>query len=99
MLGTDLLNRLSTSLSDADLPARGLMLQAPNDGELVWVAPLSGLVVCVTYSLVILGTARAEEARREGAGGQAFAFSALAIVAFLAFVAAVVYGISIITTK
>ena len=68
-------------------------------GELVWVAPLSGLIVCGTYSLVILGTARAEDARREGATGLAFAFSALAILAFVAFVAAVVYGISIITTK
>jgi signal transduction histidine kinase len=38
VLGTDLLNRLSASLGAADLPVRGLMLQAPTDGELVWVA-------------------------------------------------------------
>jgi signal transduction histidine kinase len=41
VLGTDLLNRLSASLGAADLPARGLMLQAPTDGELVWVAGAS----------------------------------------------------------
>ncbi|WP_028645746.1 sensor histidine kinase [Nocardioides sp. URHA0020] len=41
VLGTDLLNRLSASLGAADLPARGLALQAPNDGALVWVAGAS----------------------------------------------------------
>jgi signal transduction histidine kinase len=41
VLGTDLLNRLSAALGAADLPARGLMLQAPTDGDLVWIAGAS----------------------------------------------------------
>lgn len=68
-------------------------------GELLWAAPLAGIVVCVCYSLVILGTARASDARRDGAAGLAFAYSTLAFLAFAAFLGAVVFGISIITTK
>ncbi|WP_156390899.1 MULTISPECIES: sensor histidine kinase [unclassified Nocardioides] len=59
VLGTDLLNRLSTSLSDADLPARGLMLQAPNDGELVWVA---GASTGTSAELALRAVARARPA-------------------------------------
>jgi signal transduction histidine kinase len=41
VLGTDLLHQLSTSLATADLPARGLVLHAPTDDDLVWVAGAS----------------------------------------------------------
>jgi hypothetical protein len=68
-------------------------------GELLWAAPLSALAVSLSFSLLILGSARATDARREGAGGVATLYGALALVAGVAFCAAVVYGISIITTK
>lgn len=56
VLGTDLLNRLSASLGAADLPARGLVLQAPTDGTLVWVAGAStGTVSHLAAEAVVSG--------------------------------------------
>jgi hypothetical protein len=69
-------------------------------GELLWVAPLAGLAVAITYSLMIVGFARAGEARRGGAGGAAgMAYSLLALVSTAAFLAVVVYGVVIIIKK
>jgi hypothetical protein len=68
-------------------------------GELLYVAPLAGLAVAITYALMIVGWARASEARRDGAGGVALAYSALGTVATLAFLAVVVYGVTIIIKK
>jgi hypothetical protein len=68
-------------------------------GELVIVAPVAGLVVAVTFALVILGFARAEEARRDEAGGAAVVYGALALLAFGAFLATVVFGIAVIVSK
>ena len=64
--------------------------------ELLWAAPLAGLGVSLSFSFVILGIARATDARRDGASGTAGAFGALAVISGLAFVAAVAYGFSII---
>jgi hypothetical protein len=68
-------------------------------GELLYVAPLAGLAVAITYALMIVGWARADEARRDGAGGIALAYSVLGAVATLAFLAVVVYGVTIIIKK
>lgn len=68
-------------------------------GELLWVAPVAGLAVAITFSVLILGVSRAGDHRREGTGGGAAAFTALAVVAGIAFAAVVVYGVEIITTK
>jgi hypothetical protein len=69
-------------------------------GELLWVAPVAGLAVAVTYSLMIVGWARATEARRdENGGASALAYSALGIVATLAFLAVVVFGVLVIVNK
>ncbi|HEU4975901.1 MAG TPA: hypothetical protein VFT50_12480 [Baekduia sp.] len=68
-------------------------------GELLWVAPVAGLAVAVTFSLLILGIARAGDHRRDGSGGGAAAFSALALVAGIAFAAVVIFALEIITTK
>jgi hypothetical protein len=69
-------------------------------GELVWVAPLAGLAVAITYSFMIVGFARSSEARREGSGGvTAVAYSLLALVSTAAFLAVVVYGVVIIVKK
>jgi uncharacterized membrane protein YdfJ with MMPL/SSD domain len=69
-------------------------------GELLWVAPVAGLAVAITYSLMIVGYARAGEARREGADGiTAMAYSVLALVSTVAFLAVVVYGVVIIVKK
>ena len=68
-------------------------------GQLLWVAPLAGLIVAVTFSLLIMGLARADDARRDGAGGKAMAHSVLALLSGLAFVGVVVYGVSVIINK
>ncbi|HWI72520.1 MAG TPA: hypothetical protein VNT55_11225 [Baekduia sp.] len=71
-------------------------------GELLWVAPLAGLAVAITYSLMIVGWARASEARRgEGTrgGGAALAYTALGAVATVAFLAVVVFGVLVIVKK
>jgi hypothetical protein len=68
-------------------------------GELIWVGPVAAFVISVTFSLLIMGMARANEARRDGSGGAAAAYGAVAALAGSGFVAAVVYGIQIITTK
>lgn len=68
-------------------------------GELLWVAPVAGLAVSITYALMIVGWARAGEARRDGAGGIALVYSVLGTVATLAFLAVVVFGVTIIINK
>ena len=67
--------------------------------QLIWVAPLAALIVALTFSLVIHGVARASDSRRAGRGGLATAYGALAILAALAFAAAVLFGVIIITSK
>lgn len=68
-------------------------------GELLYVAPLAGLAVAITYALMIVGWARAGEARRDGSGGVALAYSALGTVATIAFLGVVVFGVTIIINK
>lgn len=67
--------------------------------ELVWAAAAAGAVVAVCMALVILGTARSGELRREGRHVAATANAAMAGVAFLAFAGLVVFGISVIVAK
>lgn len=64
--------------------------------ELVWVAPLAAVAVTVSYSLCVLGATRSSDARREGAAGLGAAWLALAVIAGLAVLAEVVFGIGII---
>ena len=67
--------------------------------ELVWAAPLAVLTVTVAWGLLIGGTTRAVEARREGHGGAAALHALLALVGGALFTAALVYGLIIMTTK
>ena len=67
--------------------------------ELIWVAPVAGLIVAVTYSLLILGLSRAGEARRAGAVGAAAGYGAIGVVGGVAFFAFVAFGIVIIINK
>ncbi|HEV7752088.1 MAG TPA: hypothetical protein VGO71_11125 [Baekduia sp.] len=68
-------------------------------GQLLWAAPLAALTVSVTFSLIIMGTSRADEARRAGAATPALLYSLVALLAGLAFVAVVVYGVAVIVNK
>jgi hypothetical protein len=68
-------------------------------GELLWVAPVAALAVAVSFSLMIMGSARATDAQREGAGTTAMLYSAVALVSGLAFAAVVVFGVGVIVNK
>jgi uncharacterized membrane protein len=68
-------------------------------GQLLWAAPVAGIAVAITFSLVIVGVARAGDARRDGAGGLAAAYSVLTVVATVAFAAVVVFGVWVIIAK
>ena len=67
--------------------------------ELLWVAPLAALAVSLTFSLMIMGSARANDARRAGAGTTAMLYSLLTVLATLGFAAVVVYGVVVTVDK
>jgi hypothetical protein len=67
-------------------------------GETALAAFISGVGVCLFFSIAILGTARTAEASREGATGQAVVWGALAFVGFAACAAAIAFGIVVMTT-
>jgi uncharacterized membrane protein len=67
--------------------------------EVVWVSIVAGIFVTVAFSFVVLGSARSDESRRAGQGGAAVMFGALAVLAFLAFAAAVAFGVNIMLSK
>jgi len=67
--------------------------------ELVWAAAVASVAVAVSFSLVIIGAARAEDCRRNRRNGSATAYAALSIVAGVAFIGIAVFAISVITAK
>ena len=67
--------------------------------EVVWVSLFAGVIVCISYALVVLGSARSAEARRNGKGTAAVAFVALAAVALAACAGAVVFGVHTMLSK
>ncbi len=66
--------------------------------EVIWVSLVMGVGVTALFAVVIHGSSRAAEARRDRSGPAA-AYGALAAVAMLAFVASVVFGIVVILNK
>jgi len=67
--------------------------------QLAWVAPLTSIVVALSYSIFVLAVTRATDSRRGGATSAAVAYGMLAIVSALVFGAVVVAGVSIIVAK
>jgi hypothetical protein len=67
--------------------------------ELAWAAALAGVVVSLCFSLVILGSARAGELRREGRAAAATAYATLAVLGAAAVTALIVFGISVVVSK
>jgi hypothetical protein len=68
-------------------------------GKLLWAVPVVGIAVALSFAILIVGWTRADDARRQGAGGAATLYSALALVAGAAFAGVVVYGITLIINK
>jgi hypothetical protein len=67
--------------------------------ELVWAAPLSAIAVTVSWALVIWGSTRAVDSRREGRVALATLHFAVAVIGATMFTAAVVFGIVVMTQK
>lgn len=67
--------------------------------ELLWAAPLAALTVTIAWGLVIHGSARAVEARRDGRTGLAIVHAATAFVGAALFTTTVVFGLIVMTSK
>jgi hypothetical protein len=67
--------------------------------QVVWVSLLAGVGISVLFSLVIVGSAKAGEARRAGHGGAAAAYLALAVITFALFALGVVLGVQTMIEK
>ena len=67
--------------------------------ELVWAAPLAALVVTLSWGMVVYGTARAGDARRDGRTASAALHFGLAAVGGALFTAAIVVGLIVMTSK
>jgi hypothetical protein len=67
--------------------------------QVIWVSLVAGVGISALFSFVILGSARASEARRAGRGAAAAGYATLAIVAFALFAVGVVLGVQAMVTK
>jgi len=67
--------------------------------ELVWAAPLAAIGVTISWGLVIWGSTRAADARREGQTGQATLSLGVAVIGAALFAALVVFGLVVMTAK
>ena len=67
--------------------------------ELVWAAPLAALTVVIAWGMVVYGTARAGEARRDGRNRSAALHVGMAAIGGALFTAAIVLGLIVMTAK
>lgn len=67
--------------------------------ELVWVAPVAAVTVTLAWGLVVWGSTRAADARRDGRSGLAALHIGVAALGCTLFAAAVVLGPVIMTAK
>jgi len=67
--------------------------------ELVWAAPLAALIVTISWGLVVWGSTRAADARRDGRSGQATLHLGVAVIGAAMFTALVVFGLAVMTSK
>jgi hypothetical protein len=67
--------------------------------QVVWVSLLAGVGISALFSFVIVGAARAGEARRAGRGGMALGYAAFAVLAFTLFAVGVVLGVQTMLEK
>jgi len=67
--------------------------------QAIWTAAVAGVGVTVVFSVAVLGATRTADMRRDRRSGQAAFFGVVALVAVAGTLAAVVYAITLITTK
>ena len=67
--------------------------------QAIWTAVVSGVGVTIVFSLTVLGATRPTDMRRDDRPGQAAMYGVLALLGLAATLGAVVYAITLITTK
>jgi hypothetical protein len=67
--------------------------------QAIWTAAVSGVGVTIVFSLTVLGATRSTDMRRNDRPGQAAMYGVLALLGLAATLGAVVYAITVITTK
>jgi hypothetical protein len=67
--------------------------------QLVWVGALAGVGVTAAFGFALLGVTRAAELGRHGRSGEALVYGAFGALALAVVLAAVVYGIVVMTQK
>jgi hypothetical protein len=67
--------------------------------QAVWTSAVAGVGVTVVYSVAVYGATRTADMRREERPAQATLYGVLALLAVAATLGAVVYAITLITTK
>ena len=67
--------------------------------ELVWAAPLAAFAVTISWALVVWGSTRAADARRDARTARASLHLGVAVVGGALFAAAIVLGLLIMTSK
>jgi hypothetical protein len=65
--------------------------------QVIWVSLLAGVGVTAAWGFALLGTTRALESARDGRVGGAAAYAVVGALGFATVVAAVVFGIVILT--
>ena len=65
--------------------------------QVLWVSVLAGVGVTAAYGLAILGGTRALEFGRDGRMGEATVYAVIGVVGIAVFIAAIVFGIVILT--
>ena len=67
--------------------------------QAIWTAAVAGVGVTVVFSVAVLGATRTADMRRDRRPAQAAFFGVVALAAVAGTLAAVVYAITLITTK
>ena len=67
--------------------------------DVIWTSLLAGVGVTAIFSIGILAASRTGDLRRGGNAGTATAYAVLALLAFAAVTAAMVFGIVVMTQK
>ena len=66
--------------------------------QVIWVSLVAGVGVTAAWAFAIVGGTRSLESGRNGRAGGAAAYAVLGVLGFGALVAAIVFGIVILTT-
>jgi hypothetical protein len=65
--------------------------------QVVWVSLLAGVGVTAAWAFALLGATRALEYGRDGRGGEAAAYAVIGVLGLATVIAAIVFGIVILT--